>query len=115
MVSAVQRTRRYDARGIAMWTLPRSDLKYRLTLRIVVASALCFAATSAYFLFDTDRSARAGIDVIADITARTLALQQGKMDWINSPRSEFPDLQTIATPLMAPGLCIGYRTNEGEF
>lgn len=98
-----------------MWRLSRSDLKYRLTLRVVAVSAFCFAATSAYILFDTERSARARIDSIAVITARTLALQQGKINWVNNPRPEFPDLQTIATPLMAPGLCIAYRTNDGGF
>ena len=98
-----------------MWRLSRSDLKYRLTLRIVAVSALCFAATSAYFLFDTDRWARARIDTIAEITAKTLTLQQSKINWVNNPRGEFPDLQNIATPLMAPGLCIAYRTNNGDF
>jgi signal transduction histidine kinase len=97
-----------------MWTLPRSDLKYRLTLRIVAISAFCFTATSAYFLFDTNRLARLRIDAVAEITAKALALQRDKMSWLNSPRSEFPDLQNIATPLMAPGQCIGYRANGGD-
>jgi signal transduction histidine kinase len=68
-----------------------------------------------YVLFDTDRSARARIDTIAVITARALELQQSKMNSVNNPRSEFPDLQTIATPLMAPGLCIAYRANSSGF
>jgi signal transduction histidine kinase len=97
-----------------MWTLARSDLKYRLTLRIVAVSAFCFAATSAYFLVDADSSARARIDTIAEIAAKGLALQQSKMDWVASRRAEFPDLQTIATPLMAPGLCIAYRANGDD-
>ena len=97
-----------------MWTLPRSDLKYRLTLRIVAVSAFCFAATSACFLVDADRSARAGIEASAEVTARALALQQSKLHWVTSPRAEFPDLQTIATPLMAPGLCIAYRATGGD-
>ncbi len=97
-----------------MWTLPRSDLKYRLTLRIVAVSAFCFAATSAWFLVDADRSARAGIEASAEVTARALALQQSKLHWVTSPRAEFPDLQTIATPLMAPGLCIAYRATGGD-
>lgn len=97
-----------------MWTLPGSDLKFRLTLRVVAVSAFCFAATSAYFLFDADRSARARIDRIAEITAKELALQQSKMQWVKGAPAEFPDLQTIATTLMAPGLCIAYRANGGD-
>lgn len=97
-----------------MWTLPRSDLKYRLTLRIVAVSALCFVVTWAYFLLEADRSARARIAAVAEIAAEELELQRSKMDWVYSPHSEFPDLQTIATALMAPGLCIAFRTNSGD-
>lgn len=97
-----------------MWTLPRNDLKFRLTLRIAAVSAFCFAATSAYVLFDANRSARARIDAIAEITAKDLDLQQSKMDWVKGQLSEFPDLRNIAATLMAPGLCISYRTNGGD-
>jgi signal transduction histidine kinase len=97
-----------------MWTLPRSDLKFRLTLRIVAVSAFCLAATSAYVLFDADRSARARIDAIAAITAKSLELQQSKMDWVKGQPFAFPDLQSIATLLMAPGLCIAYRADGGD-
>jgi signal transduction histidine kinase len=96
-----------------MGLLPRSDLKYRLTLQIVAVSALCFAATSAYLLFETDRSARAKIDTIAGIAAKDLELQRNKMEWVNNQHSEFPDLQNIATLLIGPGLCIAYRANSG--
>ena len=97
-----------------MWTFPRSDLKYRLTLRVTAVSALCFAAVAAYFLFDADRSMRAGIEKIADITAKTLELQQNKIQWVNNARSEFPDLETVAASVMTPGLCIAYRGPGGE-
>ncbi|HEX4572792.1 MAG TPA: histidine kinase [Dongiaceae bacterium] len=98
-----------------MWTLPRSDLKFRLTLRIVALSAICFAATSAYVLFDADRSAHARTEAIAGITAKDLELQLSKMDWVKGGQpSEFPDLQIIATSIMAPGLCIAYRRDKGE-
>src|SRR5919109_61349 len=97
-----------------MWTLPRSDLKVRLTLRIVAVSAVCFAVTSAYVLFDTDRSARARIDAIAETTARGLQLQQSRMQWVKGQPFEFPDLQSIATSIMAPGLCLAYRADSGD-
>jgi signal transduction histidine kinase len=97
-----------------MWTLPRSDLKLRLTLRIVGVSAFCFVATSAYVLFETDRSARARIDAIAETAAKALELQQSKMDWVKGQPFAFPDLQTIATAVMAPGLCIAYRADGGD-
>jgi hypothetical protein len=97
-----------------MWTLPRSDLKVRLTLRIVAVSALCLAATSAYVLYDADRSARARIEAIAEITAKDLELQQSKMDWVKGQPVVFPDLQNIATAVMAPGLCIAYREDGGD-
>ena len=97
-----------------MWTLPRSDLKYRLTLRVAAVSAFCFAATSAYVLFDADRSAGARIEVIAEIIAKDLDLQQSKMDWMTNRSAAFPDLQNVATPLMAPGLCIAYRAASGD-
>ncbi len=95
-----------------MWT--RYDLKYRLTLRISVVSALCFAAISAYVLFDIDRSAHARNERIAEITARTLQLQQNKMHWVNAPGGGFPDLEAVASAAMAPGLCIAYRTVDGQ-
>jgi signal transduction histidine kinase len=97
-----------------MWTLRRCDLKYRLTLRVVVVSAFCFFATSAYFLFDVDRAARAGTDRLAEITAKALELQKNKQNWLKSPLSEFPDLQTVATALMAPGVCIAYRVGNAD-
>lgn len=97
-----------------MWSLPRSDLKYRLTLRIVAVSALCLAAASGYVLFQADRSARSGIAAIAETAARDLALQKSKLDWVKGQRVEFPDLQDITTPLMAPGLCVAYRAPGGD-
>jgi signal transduction histidine kinase len=33
---------------------------------------------------------------------------------VNNPRSGFPDLENIATAVMAPGLCIAYRGNSGD-
>ena len=90
-------------RLLPMWMVPTSDLKYRLTLRVVAVSAACFAIISAYLLVDADRSVRARIDSIAGIAARTLELQHGKTQWINQPRSVFPDLQDIAGSVMFEG------------
>src|SRR5262249_58465158 len=98
----------------SMWARSRSDLKYRLTLRIVVLSVFCIVAAAAYVLVDTGRSARARIESIAALTAQSLQLQQSKLDWVKAQRPEFPDLQTIAAPLMAPGLCLAYRTDGGD-
>jgi signal transduction histidine kinase len=97
-----------------MPNLPRIDLKFRLTLRIVAASAVCLAAAAAYVLVDADRSARARIDAIAELTAKGLELQQSKPDWVKGLAPEFPDLPTIATSLMVPGLCIGFRAAGDE-
>lgn len=97
-----------------MRTLPRSDLKLHLTLRIVAVSAFCFVTTAAYILLDIDRTARARIDTIAETTAKSLALEQNKMDWVKGQPFAFPDLQNVATLLMAPGLCIAYRTDGGD-
>jgi signal transduction histidine kinase len=96
-----------------MWGLPKRDLKIRLTLRIVAVSAICFAATSAYLLFDAAHSARSRMDEVAQLTARELTLQRSKMDWLRGSEVGFPDLQMIATTLMSPGMCIAYRTNSG--
>ncbi|WP_407177943.1 histidine kinase [Bradyrhizobium sp. STM 3562] len=97
-----------------MWTFARGDLKLRLTLRVAAISALCFAAISAYFLFEADSSVHARIDRIADISAKTLELQQNKIQWVNNPRKEFPDLEVIAASVMMPGLCIAYRGSGGD-
>lgn len=97
-----------------MWTFPRSDLKYRLTLRVTAISAFCFAAISAYFLIEADRSEHGRINTIAEVAAKALELQQSKIQWVNNPRSEFPDLENIATSVMSPGLCVAYRANSGE-
>ena len=97
-----------------MWAFPKSDLKYRLTLRVIAIAALVLVAASAYFVIDTERSIRARIDAVADLTAKTLELQQSKISWINNPRREFPDLPVIAASVMTPGLCIAYRANNGD-
>ena len=97
-----------------MWNRSRSDLKVRLTLRVAAVSAVCFTAISAYFLIDAARSVHARIDAVADVAARTLELQQRKIQWVNSPRSEFPDLDTVAASVMTPGLCLAFRASHGE-
>jgi signal transduction histidine kinase len=97
-----------------MGMLPRTDLKYRLTLRILAVSALCFVATSAFLLVSAERAARARLAGIAEITAQDLALQRSKGDWVMGAAAGFPDLQEIAAPLMAPGLCLAYRTAGGD-
>jgi signal transduction histidine kinase len=98
----------------SMWNRSRSDLKVRLTLRVAVVSALCFAAISAYFLIDADRSMHARIDAVAEVAAKTLELQQNKIQWVNNSRPEFPDLELVAASVIAPALCLGFRTNQGE-
>ena len=55
-----------------MWKWRKSDLKYRLTLRVAAVSAICFAAIAAYFLYDADRSAQARLAAIADTAAKAL-------------------------------------------
>ncbi|MBR1207059.1 MULTISPECIES: sensor histidine kinase [unclassified Bradyrhizobium] len=97
-----------------MWNWSGSDLKLRLTLRVAAVSMLCFAAISGYFLIEADRSVRARIAAVADVAARTLELQQSKIQWLNNPRSDFPDLDSVAASVMAPGLCLAFRSNSGE-
>jgi hypothetical protein len=41
----------------------------------------------AYFLIDAERSVQARIDAVADTVARTLELQQRKIQWVNNQRS----------------------------
>jgi signal transduction histidine kinase len=97
-----------------MWNRPRFDLKVRLTLRVAAISAACFAAISAYFLITADRAVHARIDGIAAIVAKTLELQQGKIQWVANPRSDFPNLDPVATFVMTPGLCLAFRGTSGE-
>lgn len=97
-----------------MGMLPRTDLKFRLTLRVVAAAALCCAVTSLWVLVEADRAARARIASVAALAAQDLTLQRSKHDWVSGLPSAFPDLQEIAPALMAPGLCIAYRTTSGE-
>lgn len=92
---------------------PKIDLKLRLALRVAALAALCFAATAAYVLFETDRSARARADWIAEVVARDLELQQDQIHWVKAAPDRFPDLQRVAAALMAPGLCIAYRAQSG--
>jgi len=79
----------------------RSEI--RLFLRVVALAGLCFAAAAAYVLFETDRSARARADWIAEVVAKDLALQQGQSHWIQGAPNQFPDLQRVAAAIMAPG------------
>ena len=97
-----------------MWNRPRFDLKVRLTLRVAVISAACFAAISAYFLVTDDREAHARIDSIAAIVAKTLELQQGKVQWVANPRSDFPNLDPVSAHVMTPGLCLAFRGANGD-
>jgi signal transduction histidine kinase len=97
-----------------MWTFANCDLKYRLAFRISAVSAICFAAISAVVLWDIDRSVRAELNDIANITARTLQLQLSKTHWLNNPPLTFPDLDSIASSVMRPGLCIAYRAGNGR-
>ncbi|MEJ0096271.1 MAG: histidine kinase [Methylocella sp.] len=92
----------------------RLDLKLRLALRITALAAFCFAAAAAYVLFETDRSARARADRIAEAVAKDLELQQGQIHWVKDAPYRFPDLQRVAPALMAPGVCISYRERNGE-
>jgi signal transduction histidine kinase len=91
----------------------RLDLKLRLALRVAALAACCFTAAVAYVLFETDRSAQARADWIAELVARDIALQQGQISWIKGAPIQFPDLQRAATAIMTPGLCIAYRAQSG--
>jgi signal transduction histidine kinase len=93
---------------------PSFDLKVRLTLRVAAASALCFAAIAMYFLIEANRSIEARVNGTAEIAARTLELQQNKIQWVNNPRADFPDLDNVAATVMAPGLCLAFRASSGE-
>jgi len=97
-----------------MWNRPRFDLKVRLTLLVAGISAVCFAAISAYFLVSADRAAHARIDGIAAIVAKSLELQQGKVQWVANPRSDFPNLDPVSAYVMTPGLCLAFRGASGE-
>ncbi|MEK9282608.1 histidine kinase [Bradyrhizobium sp. ISRA442] len=97
-----------------MWNRSKPDLKLRLTLRVAAISALCFAAIAAYFLVEADRSVHARIDAIAALAAKTLELQRNKIQWVNNPRSEFPNLDNVAASVMAPGLCLAFRGSNGD-
>jgi signal transduction histidine kinase len=97
-----------------MWNRSKPDLKVRLTLRVAAISALCFAAISTYFLVEADRSMHARIDAISTLAARTLALQQSKIRWVNNPHSEFPNLDNVASSVMTPGLCLAFRGTSGD-
>ncbi|MGY8638663.1 sensor histidine kinase [Bradyrhizobium sp. 14AA] len=97
-----------------MWNRPRFDLKVRLTLRVAAISAACFAAISAYFLVTADREAHARIDSVAAIVAKSLELQQGKVQWVASPRSDFPNLDPVSAYVMTPGLCLAVRGVNGD-
>ena len=102
------------ASDIAMQLLGKIDLKLRLALRVVALAAFCFLAASAYVVFDSDRSARAKADAIAAIVAKDLELQLEQLHWVKTSVNPFPDLQRIAAPVMAPGLCIAYRSKDGD-
>lgn len=97
-----------------MWMSRAIDLKFRLALRIVALAALCFIAAFAYTLIESHRSTRARADWMAQIVAKDLALQQTQHHWVKFADYRFPDLQTIATPLMTPGVCIAYRSMTGK-
>ncbi|MGY4488773.1 hypothetical protein ACVWWR_007964 [Bradyrhizobium sp. LM3.2] len=46
--------------------------------------------------------------------AKTLELQQGKIQWVASPRSDFPNLDPVSAYVMTPGLCLAFRGTSGD-
>jgi signal transduction histidine kinase len=90
------------------------DLKLRLALRVAALAAFCFIAAAAYVLIETDRAAGARADWIAEVVAKDLTLQQGMSHWVRGAPTQFPDLQRVGPAVMAPGLCIAYRAQNGE-
>jgi len=90
------------------------DLKLRLALQVAALAGFCFLAASAYVVFESGRAAHARANAIAEILAKELELQQNQLHWVKPAISSFPDLARIATPLMAPGLCIAYKSKNGE-
>ena len=89
------------------------DLKLRLALRVATLAAFSFLAAAAYVVFDSDRSARANAEATAEIVAKDLELQQSQIHWAKPANDPFPDLLRTANALMAPGMCIGYRSTNG--
>ncbi len=90
------------------------DLKLKLTLQVVMLAAICFFSASAFVLLETDRTGRSKAESLADLVGKALTLQQEQIHWSTPAQNRFPDLQVIATSVMAPGLCIGYRPKDGE-
>jgi signal transduction histidine kinase len=90
------------------------DLKLRLALRVVALAAVCFLAASAYLLVQSDRAAQARAETIAKLVASDLELQQDELRWIKIGAGDpVPNLEKIAIPLFAPGVCIAYRAPNG--
>lgn len=89
------------------------DLKLRLALRVVALAALCFLAASAYLLVESDRAARARAETIAKLVASDLEMQQDQLHWIKVRAELAPNLDMIAIPLFAPGVCITYHAPDG--
>lgn len=90
------------------------DLKLKLALHVGGVAALCFVLASAYAVTDSDHAARLKAERTASLVARDLELQQSQLHWVKVAGSPSPDLDAIAPLLLAPGLCIAYRTTEGE-
>jgi signal transduction histidine kinase len=90
------------------------DLKLRLALQVVALSGFCFLAASAYVVLESGWAAQARARAIAGLLAKGLELQQNQLHWVKPAINPFPDLERIATPLMAPGLCMAYKSKDGE-
>ena len=90
------------------------DLKLRLALRVVALAALCFAAASAYLLYESDQAARAKAEGIAKLVASDLELQQDQVNWLKVANDPRPDLDP-SLPLYAPGVCVAYRSPRASF
>jgi hypothetical protein len=90
------------------------DLKLRLTVQVALLAALCFLAGIGYGLIADDSAARARAGGIADIVARELEGQMERAGWMKPIASYFPNLEPLATALISPGLCIGYRSGDGQ-
>lgn len=92
----------------------RLDLKVRLALRVGAITAACFVASAAYVLVDSNHSALARAQWVAEMVARDLALQQEQMHWIRGTAETAPDLERVAAAVATPGLCVGFRAPDGR-
>jgi len=91
-----------------------TDLKWSLTVRIILIAWLCFAAASAWAIYSAFQDASSMNRKTADAIAQLLEVQLFRISADLEPRTNFPDWSTLIDQVTTAGQCVRYLAPGGQ-